>query len=304
MFYLDDAICDEIIFAMENQDIDFMVSAETGAIVVLNEDSIENGFDSLEQGEDLLDPPTWTSAKGFTLMETFAAGTANPEAKSALFMALNRGRGVFKAFKKTLEAYEDIERRWFEYKRAAMLKCISEWYDEARLSRGLERLGPEPDDSDDILLDDFSFRIAGREAWTDCQELFHRGLDEALSSYPEPLVEYEYSAIERELSEGGKEGLVLVIAEAVGGAMAGIAVARKVFVADSSFGKLVYLYVAPEHRRLGLGRLLAESGREALAKEGIPRFIVDMAFVPEGFGTSMKSFGYEAFGTRYMKVHD
>jgi ribosomal protein S18 acetylase RimI-like enzyme len=304
MFDLDDAICDEIIFAMENQEIDFMISFETGAIAVFNEDAPDNGFDSLEQGDDLLAPPQWTSANGYALMESFSAGVADPVVRSALFLALGRGRGVFKAFKKTLEAHEGIERRWLEYKRASMAKFIAAWYDEARVARGLERLGPEPDDSDDLLLDDFSFRIAGSEAWQDCQELFRRGLDEALSTYPEPLVEYEYTAIQREIEEGGKEGLVLVIAEALGGAIAGIAAARKVFVADSSFGKLVYLYVAPEQRRLGLGRRLAEAGRERLAKEGIPRFIVDMAFVPEGFGRSMKAFGYEAFGTRYMRISD
>lgn len=304
MFDLDDAICDEIIFAMENQEMDFMISFETGSIVVFNEDALDNGFDSLEHGDDLLAPPKWSSANGYALMEAFSAGVSDPVARSALFMALDRGRGVFKAFKKTLEVYEGIERRWFDFKRAAMAKFIFEWYDETRVARGLERLGPEPDDADDLLLDDFSFRIAGREAWQDCQELFRRGLDEALSSYPEPLVEYEYTAIEKEIEEGGKEGLILVIAEAIGGAIAGIAAARKVFVADSSFGKLVYLYVAPEQRRLGLGRRLAEAGRERLAKEGIPRFIVDMAFVPEGFGSSMKSFGYEAFGTRYMRMSD
>jgi ribosomal protein S18 acetylase RimI-like enzyme len=97
---------------------------------------------------------------------------------------------------------------------------------------------------------------------------------------------------------------VLAIAEAAGGAVAGIAAARKVFVSDSSFGKLVYLYVAPEHRRMGLGRRLAETTRVRLAKDGIPRFIVDMAFAPVGFGASMAAYGYEAFGTRYLRTSD
>ncbi|MBN2875231.1 MAG: hypothetical protein JXM71_09075, partial [Spirochaetales bacterium] len=75
-------------------------------------------------------------------------------------------------------------------------------------------------------------------------------------------------------------------------------------VSDSSFGKLVYLFVAVEHRRLGLGRRMAETARGRLAREGIPRFIVDMPFLPAGFGSSMTSYGYEAFGTRYMKTND
>jgi ribosomal protein S18 acetylase RimI-like enzyme len=304
MFVLENTISDEILFAMENQEMDFMVSAETGALVLMNDDALDNGFESLEEGEDLLSPPEWTSADGYALMESFAAGVADPQARSALAVALSRGRGVFKAFKNALEPFAELERRWFDYKHHAMSKRIAEWYDEARLAHGLERLGPEPDEADDLLADDFSFRFTGREGWQACLPLFRQGLDEALSTFPEPLVEYEYTAIEREISEGGKEGLVLAIAEAVGGAIAGIAAARKVFVADSSFGKLAYLYVAPEHRRLGLGRRLAEAARERLAKDGIPRFIVDMPFVPSGFGSSMSAYGYEAFGPRYMKMTD
>ncbi|OHD21692.1 MAG: hypothetical protein A2Y38_26510 [Spirochaetes bacterium GWB1_59_5] len=304
MFELDDTISDEILFAMENQEMDFMVLAETGAIVLLNDDALDNGFESLEDGVDLLSPPAWTSGDGYALMEAFAAGVADPEARSGLSAALSRGRGVFKAFKKALEPFAELERRWFDYKHNAMARRIAEWYDEARIAHGLERLGPEPDEADDLLSNDFSFRFSGREGWQECLPLFRQGLDEALSTFPEPLVEYEYTSLEREISEGGKEGLVLAIAEAVGGAIAGIAAARKIFVADSSFGKLAYLYVAPEHRRLGLGRRLTEAARERLAKDGIPRFIVDMPFVPSGFGSSMSAYGYESFGPRYIKMSD
>ncbi|MBU0927340.1 MAG: GNAT family N-acetyltransferase [Spirochaetes bacterium] len=304
MFALDDSISDEILFAMENQELDYMVEAETGAVVALNDDALDSAFGSLEEGDDLIAPPEWTSGDGYALMEAFAAGVGDPIAKNGLYAALERGRGVFKAFKKALEPYEALERRWFDYKRAAMAKRVGEWYDQARVARGLERLGPEPDEADDLLSGDFSFRVAGREAWPECVPLFRRGLDEALSSFPESLVEYEYTRLEREISEGGREGLVLAIAEAMGGALAGIAAARKVFVADGSFGKLAYLYVAPEHRRLGLGRRLAEAARERLERDGIPRFVVDMPFVPSGFGSSMAAFGYEPFGTRYIKTGD
>jgi len=289
---------------MENQEYDFMIEAETGAIITMSDDAMDAGFDSLDAGADFMEPPEWSSQDGFSLMDSFTAGAGDPIARAALMAALGRGRGVFKAFKKTMEAWPELERRWFEYKRKAMAKRVLEWYDRARTARGLERLGPEPEEDEDLLKDDFSFRIAGREAWPECIPLYRQGLEEALSLFPEALVEYEYTAMEREISEGGREGLVISLAEAVGGAIAGIAVARKVFVADSSFGKLVYLYVAPEHRRLGLGRRLAEAARTWLAKEDITRFVVDMAFLPAGFGSSILGYGYEAFGTRYLKSED
>jgi len=98
--------------------------------------------------------------------------------------------------------------------------------------------------------------------------------------------------------------LLMLALGAAAGALAAVAVARKVFVADRGFGKLVYLYVDPEHRRLGLGRELAERAREAFAAEGISRFIVDLAFLPDAFGSSLAGYGYESFGARWIRAAD
>lgn len=304
MFELTDIIANDLIFAMENQDSDFMVRAENGEVILTGDDDLDSGLGDLDDGADLLEPPSWTSSDGYALMEAFAAGVADPEGRTRLRAALDRGKGVFKAFKQALEDFPELERRWFGYKEAALKRRIAEWYDAAREARGLERLGPEPEADDDLLADDYAFRVAGREAWVECLPLFRRGLAEALSAFPEPLVEYEYTAIEREIEAGGRDGLVIVLAEASAGAVAGLAVARRVYVADSSFGKLAYLYVAPEHRRLGLARRLSETARELLAKDGIGRFVIDLPFMPAGFGTSLAGYGYEAFGTRYLRTGD
>lgn len=304
MFNLDEAITEEIIFAMENQELECMIHAETGDIVTINDDSIDTELGELDSDVDMIEPPEWSSADGFELMEAFAAGVSDPVARTALAAALSKGRGVFKAFKLALEPYPELEKRWFDYKLGAMSRRIAAWYDEARVARGLERLGPEPEDADDLLEGDFALRLAGRDAWQECMPLFRQGIDEAMSSFPEALVEYEYTEMERELAGGGRDGLVLAIAEAIGGAIVAVAVARKVFVSDSSFGKLIYLYVDPEQRRMGLGRRLTEMARQQLAKEGVLRFVVDMPFVPSGFGASMTGYGYDSFGTRYIKTSD
>jgi len=304
VFDLSEKIIDEILFAMENQHMDFVVAAETGRLVMIGDDSPDSDLSAMDEGDELIEPPEWTSGDGYALMESFTAGVGDPISRSALTAALGRGRGVFRAFKLALDAFPEIERRWFDYKHAEMSRRIAEWYDESRVARGLERLGPEPEDRDELLMDDFTFRLAGREYWANCKALFRKGFDEALSSFPEPIVEYEYTAIEREISEGGEAGLVLAIAEAAGGAIAGVAVARKVFVADGSFGKLVFLYVVPEQRRLGLGSKLAESSRIALARQGVFRFIVDMPFLSSGFGASLTASGYEPFGARFMSTAD
>jgi len=310
MFELDESVIEEIIFAMENQDSEATVNIETGEVTMhsdLWDDYSESDADP-DSASDLEDTdpesqvpvPEWTSADGFRLMESFAGGVGDPVARIELLGGLSRGRGVFRAFKNTLERYPEIERRWFEYKQAAMGRRVAEWYDELRETSGLSRLGPEPEDDTDLILGDFNLRKAGRSAWEECAGLFKRGLDESLEHLPRALAEYEYSRIEKELAEGGPEGLVLYLAEAPAGALAGMAAIRRITVSGSSFGKLAYLFVDVAHRKLGLARRMAEKAREDFAAEGIVRFVIDLPFAPEGFGSSLVAYGYEAFGTRCL----
>jgi GNAT superfamily N-acetyltransferase len=303
MFELDEAGVDEIIFAMENQDSEARVNIETGEVIMYSgsRDSVPEQDEGSDADPEYLVPiPEWTSADGFRLMESFAGGVGDPVARTGLLGVLSRGRGVFRAFKNTLEQYPDIERRWFEYKHAAMGRRVAEWYDGLRESSGLARLGPEPEDDADLIIGDFTLRKAGRGAWESCEALFRSGLDEAMGHLPRVLAEYEYSRIEEELAEGGPEGLCLYLSEAPGGALAGMAAVRRITFSGAAFGKLAYLYVEAAHRKLGLARRLAEMAREDCAADGISRFVIDLPFAPEGFGRSLAAYGYEAYGTRWL----
>ena len=304
MFELDDSVIEEIIFAMENQDTEAMVNIETGAVLMYSEASDTlSEFESTDQ-DSLVPVPEWTSADGFRLMEAFAGGIGDPVARTELLGVLTRGRGVFRAFKNTMEHYPEIERRWFDFKHTAMGKRVTEWYDDLREAQGLARLGPEPEDDTDLIIGDFTFRKVGRSAWKDCESLFRYGLDDAMARLPQVLAEYEYYRIEKELSEGGPDGLVLYLAEAPAGALAGMAAVRRITLSGSTFGKLSYLYIESGHRKLGLARRLAEEAREDFAAEGINRFVIDLPFAPEGFGKSLAAFGYKAYGTRWLATED
>jgi ribosomal protein S18 acetylase RimI-like enzyme len=314
MFDLTDSVIDDIIFAMENQNSESTVNTQTGEVTILSDDM--NGFDSWDdaEGEDddgtaeaterdtanEVDPPEWSSADGFRLMELYASGVADPMIRNELLAALSRGRGVFRAFKDALERHADIARRWYEFKHAAMSRRVAEWYDDLRESSGYARLGPEPEDDEDLIIDDFIIHKAGRERWPECETLFRQGLEQALEHFPESLVEYEFTRMETEISQGGPDDLCLYLAEAPAGALVGVAAVRRVFIADSAFGKLVYLYVMPDDRRMGLGRRLAEKAREDFAEQDIRRFVIDLPFAPDGFGASLAAFGYTAYGTRWI----
>lgn len=303
MFELDDGIVDEIIFAMENQDSDAMVDIRNGEVIMYSgmwDTQSEQQDLSEADPESLVAIPEWTSADGFRLMESFAGGVGDPVARSELLGVLSRGRGVFRAFKNTMERYPEIERRWYEYKIAAMKRRVTEWYDDLREVSGLSRLGPEPEDDTDLILGDFNIRMVDQRGLADCEKLFRRGLEEALERLPRVLVEYEYARMEKELAEGGPDGLVLYLAEAPGGALAGVAAVRRIVMAGASFAKLACLYIDEAHRKLGLARKLTESAREDFAAAGIHRFVIDLPYAPEGFGNSFAAYGYEAYGTRCL----
>lgn len=302
MFELDNEVIEEIIFAMENQDSEATVNIETGVVIMYTDTADEPLELPTADPESLVTIPAWTSADGFRLMESFAGGVGDPVARTGLIGVLSRGRGVFRAFKNTLEQYPEIERRWFEYKHASMGRRVAEWYDGLREASGLERLGPEPEDDADLILGDFNLHKADRTAWENCESLFRSGLDETLGRLPRVVGEYEYSRIEKELAEGGPDGLVLYLAEAPGGGLAGMAAVRRITISGTSFGKLAYLYVEAAHRKLGLARRLAEKARDDFAADGISRFVIDLPFAPEGFGKSLASFGYEAYGTRWLAM--
>ena len=305
MFELKDSLVDEIIFGMENQNAETYVDLETGELIEVPLDEFGDGHDSGGFDGDLsasAQVPEWTSQDGFKLMDDFARTVHDAVVRGELVAALARGRGVFRAFKNALDPRPELVKRWYDFKQKAMRRVIVAWYDALREVNGLERLGPEPEERDDLLSEDFELRGGGRDLWLDVVPVFRESLAEALERFPEALVEYEFTRLEREIADAPVEGLRVLVAEAVPGEIAGVVVARTLFVADRSFGKVVYLYVKPERRRLGLGRRLIEAAREGLAAESVHHLIVDMPFLGEEFGSSLGAVGYRAFGARWIKA--
>ncbi|MBN1241825.1 MAG: GNAT family N-acetyltransferase [Spirochaetales bacterium] len=306
MFELSDAVVEEVIFGMENQNCDSWIDLETGSRIErpCEAEEGEDGADSGPEASTMarVRVPQWSSQDGFKLMEDFSRTVYDAVTRGELLAALARGRGVFRAFKNVLDSRPDIEKRWYEHKHKAMRRVIVAWYDDLRELQGLERLGPEPDDLDDLIAEDFVLREGGRSLWVDLQPVFRASLVEALERFPEAVVEYEYTRLEGEIASGPDEGLRVLVAEAVPGDAAGVAVMRTLFVADRSFGKVVYLYVKPERRRLGLGRRLIETARERFAECSVHHVIVDMPFLGDEFGEALGAVGYRSFGARWIKA--
>lgn len=303
MFELDDKVVESVIFAMENQGAVSFVDMETGLL----RSRADGGSEAAEPGEDVpdLEPiPTWTSQDGFRLMEQFAQTIGHPVVRADLLAALSRGRGVFRAFKDALEAHSEVERKWYEYKARAMKARIVQWYEDLRDVRGLERLGLEPEDTDDLLLSDFRILRYGAESWDGFRSLVRAGREDSLARFPGALVEHVFAGLDRELKGPSSPDYRIYSAECEPGAPAGMALIRTCRSGEGAFAVLGFLYVDPERRRIGLGRALIERARQDAFREGIRHFIVDMPFLWPEFGASLEGLGYASFGTRWLSSSD
>jgi len=154
-FELDNTLTDEILFCMENQDSEFLLDTREGIIIDLDNDVM----DDTDTDEDrYISLPEWGSQEGYRLMENFTSSLKNPVIRQELSAALNRNKGVFRAFRNVLEQYPETEKLWFRFKESKMKNEIIYWYNALREEWGLQPIGIEPEDNSSIVLEDFVIR--------------------------------------------------------------------------------------------------------------------------------------------------
>ena len=151
-FILSPEIVDDLIFAMENQNMRFLFDAKEGCCIpdeCIRDDAEERYYDI----------PEWTSAQGFRVMEQFTARVHNPLLREALLAALGQRKGVFRRYKETLKTAPAVEREWYHFKEQHMKAAVYEWYNDLRKLWGLEKISFEEETDAQLLLEDFTFRI-------------------------------------------------------------------------------------------------------------------------------------------------
>jgi ribosomal protein S18 acetylase RimI-like enzyme len=279
-FELSEALIDDILFSMEDQDGAFLL--DTQDILIKKSSEIKDNHSRY------IDIPEWKSSDGFRLMERFNSGIRNPMLREELSSALNRGKGVFRAFKNVLNSYPSIEKRWFIFKEREMKREIFRWYNALRDEWGLERIGSEPEETDDLVLEDFIFRPAQEKDSSAAEELHHACLEEH-SSHPQPC------------HTGGS--IVFVAETGSGDFAAYIAV-----VQDGEIFCVTALEVKAEYRGLGIGEELLSRfletlgtsllGTSALA-ESDAMVSVDLPIEAEGFSRVLLRNNFKPFATRY-----
>jgi GNAT superfamily N-acetyltransferase len=293
LFDLTEKAVEQIVFAMEDQERKSVVDLETGDLMPAE------GLG----GERYAAPPTWSSREGFKLMEDFLASVRQPSARRELSAALARGRGVFKAFKAALAQREDLERAFRDFKIKAMRRTIATWYDDLREARGLERLGPEPEDTNELLASDLNIRIVGMaEGRSLVEPLIDEVEEECLDYLPEPLAAFEIDRLREDIESEG-DAVVAIADDGEGGAM-GAALAFRDAVGERALGRISFAFVKRDFRRMGLGATLIENLAASLRSEGILYLVIDSPFLPPEMGGALAALGFKPYGLRTLSRLD
>jgi len=267
-FDLAPEIVERIVFAMEDQGADYSVDVETAEMVK------DRGA---HLGERFVPIPPWRPIDGFQLMERFVASLRNPIHRDRLRTALSSRGRVFRAFKDELQRLPYVEQLWYRFKLAEMRRIVTEWYELERRSRGLARLGPEPEETDDLMTDLVASEFAfGRFGPADLEHAV-RLADAArlLAADPHALAM---------VARGSRPGIV--------GFIGGVPQRRDTICVRA-------IAVASEFRGLGIGRTLLSHFIEEAARAGYSSVQVELCdreldleplFVHQGFSPVAKTF--------------
>ncbi|MCL2318970.1 MAG: GNAT family N-acetyltransferase, partial [Treponema sp.] len=259
-----------------------------------------------EGGARFISLPEWDSSSGFRLMERFAAGFRNPLIRSELTTALNRGRGVFRAFKDVLSRYPEAEKLWFAFKDKEMKREVIQWYNGLREEWGLEKIGIEPEETGDLVLEDFRFRpfreedLPKAKALHDlCQEesrqiLAEGGMKNAAKILIKESQAFQYLA-DNLFDETRSLPPAAMSAESGGGEFAGFISG----IVKESVLYIQYLEVKAEYRGLGIGETLLLRFLESFDPNDISQAVLDLPSWAEDFSRVLLRESFKPYTVRY-----
>jgi GNAT superfamily N-acetyltransferase len=288
-------ITDEIIFSMEDQTSRFLYDSVECRCVNAREKA--RGGDALpdEDDERYYAIPLWDSVSGFRMMDRFVSQLRNPIAREELRSALSSGHGVFRSFKNILREHPEIERLWYLYKEREMRKIVHEWYNGLRDFWGLERIGPEPEETGEIVSQDFAFReaaIGDDPSLASLVAAVRLELAATMNGDLWDAVE-ELTARVRGADDGSE---YRVVAENSEGDI--VAMAESMPLPSGSFlsAQLSLIVVYPEFRGLGIGKELLSRTIDHWVSRGYRWLLVANPITPSEFFPVLRRSGFVTNG--------
>ncbi|MDR1901003.1 MAG: GNAT family N-acetyltransferase [Treponema sp.] len=290
-FELSDALIDEMLFFMEDQNGAFYVDAKEG--IVIEEADIPNSAAYKgEDGKRFFPLPEWDSSDGYRLMERFTARFKNPLIYSELTAALDQGKGVFRAFKNTINQHPEAEKVWFSFKEKEIKKEIIRWYNALREEWGLERIGLEPEETEYLVLEDFRIRLAEQKDLPYAEKLHHCCIEECIAGKGKTAAK----ALRSLSAETWRfPGDISFIAETGSGEFAAYISA----ILRNRILHIIALEVKSEYRGLGIGEALLSNLLEKSNTKNAEEVVIDLPADLEGFSRVLYRKAFKPFVTRY-----
>ncbi len=247
-------ILERVVYGMENQKDRLFLDLSDGIL------RLEQEIDSTS-----IPIPPWGPAEGYRLMDGFAGTLPDTVFKERLLDILHSGTGVFRSFKDALIERPELEALWRRYKKREMRKTALSWLSRWSEALALEDLGPEPEDWEDLALADFAVREANSGDWESIRDWDQAAVTE---DYPELSPDERCSAMASERGDAELEDGDVIVAESPSGEIVGFSWIIIEGDPGRLEGRLIQVYVKPDFRGLGIGRMLAGSSMERAGVKG------------------------------------
>jgi ribosomal protein S18 acetylase RimI-like enzyme len=283
-FELDETLIDSLLFFMEDQSDKFVIDAQETAVISISKiDESKN-----DDEKRFFDLPEWDSSDGFKLMELFAVSLKNPLIKKALSKALDQGKGVFRAFKNVLNENPEAEQLWYTFKEQEMRKYIVRWYNALREEWGLEKIGEEPEETEELILEDFRIRRPVDEDTQKARKLHQFCCEEAQKVISGDFYQKAFIGWDFPLE-------ISWVAENNSGEFAAYILAKS----EGTIIKIIALEVAPEYRGMGIGEALLNHVISQVDKNQISHMLIDVPINSESFSKVLFREKFKPYETKY-----
>ena len=293
-FELTDSLIDDIISAMENQDVEYAVDAAEGQLVISDSDG------HIPDDDQYYSLPEWGPSDGFELREDFVNNLHSPLAREELQSAMHSGRGVFKNFRNVLKSYPEVDKRWHIYKHRFMSARINEWYNSLREIWGLEKLDQLPESDETLVHDDFSFKVYDSEADKKTILLnITAGAceDETLP----PDVNGAFYGLWRTQFEGARiENQTGYICSSISDEFAGCITASPLLQNQEKIVMITSLFVPEQFRGLGIGTELIDMCISRLTDCGKTWVIIPSTIAPDILQPLLTRIGFRKINSGYI----
>lgn len=308
MFELSESIVAEILFAMENQNEESALVANSQNFSVVPFSEIDSDVNPDINPDDVYSLPKWFSSDGFNLLAEFTDKVHDLKVQSELKNVLANGRGVFKNFKNVLKNHAEIEAKFYLFKKKKMMKRISEWYDSLREGWGLGKSKSDAlEDDSDIFFDDFIFKKYDFSTDENCVFLEGEKItDELKEEFPNEIGIlladlWNEKQNQNKISDSDKIGGFVcrtLSDEFVGCALFRVNSQCPTVARESS--TLTTCFVKKNYRGLGIAKKLILSCVSDLQNRGFSTFFIADSLIPKSFEKVLTDLGFEKIRSAFV----